>query len=106
MEWTTPDYVQNRRIQFDQRTERLKQGGLALPPSYAELEFSEDEYLQSLEERPTFEHIKPCASYKDIQLPYSLGLIPAAIAQWLREYQVKGVAFLHELFVYQRGGIL
>src|SRR5947208_16523103 len=39
-------------------------------------------------------------------LPYSLGVLPAPIAQWLRDYQVDGVAFLHELFVYQKGGIL
>src|SRR6202000_761939 len=44
--------------------------------------------------------------YKDIELPISLGLIPAPIAQFLRDYQVDGVKFLHELFVYQKGGIL
>ena len=106
MEWTTPDYVQERRAAFDARAEKLKAGGLQLPPTWEDVEFTDDERLENLTEKPDFGHIKPVAPYKDIHLPYSLGLIPAPIAQWLRDYQVKGVAFLHELFVYQKGGIL
>ena len=106
MEWTMPDYVRNRRTEFDERADQLKQGGLRLPPSQDGLYFSDDERLAQLKERPDFPLLKPCAPYKDIQLPYSLGLIPAPIAQWLRDYQVTGTAFLHELFVYQKGGIL
>lgn len=106
MEWTTPEYVQRRRRIFDERAEQLKAGGLQLPPTYDHVPFSDDERLEHLKERPIFDHLKPCAPYKDIQLPYSLGLIPASIAQWLRDYQVKGAAFMHELFVYQKGGIL
>ena len=106
MEWTTPDYVQERRAAFDARAEQLKAGGLQLPPTWENDEFSDDENLEHLKERPEFGHIQPVAPYKDVQLPYSLGLIPAPIAQWLREYQVKGAAFVHELFVYQKGGIL
>ena len=34
------------------------------------------------------------------------GIIPASIAQWLRDYQVDGVRFLHKKFVYQTGCIL
>ncbi|KAF8462514.1 hypothetical protein BDZ91DRAFT_765074 [Kalaharituber pfeilii] len=37
---------------------------------------------------------------------HSLGVIPAPILQWLREFQVKGAKFLDKKFVYQRGGIL
>jgi len=48
----------------------------------------------------------PPSEYKDIELPTSLGIIPAPIAQWLREYQVTGARFLHEAFIYQRGAIL
>lgn len=106
MEWTMPDYVKSRRAKFDERTKQFKEGGLQLPPSYDEVYFSDDEMLQHLKERPEFPHSTASAEYKDIELPYSLGLIPAPIAQFLREYQVKGVAFLHELFVYQKGGIL
>ncbi|KAL2426705.1 DNA excision repair protein ERCC-6-like 2 [Exophiala dermatitidis] len=106
MEWTTPDYVQARRKKFDERTQKLKAGGLQLPPSYDEVFFSDDEHLQDLEERPNFPDESAVREKKDIQLPYSLGLIPASIARFLRDYQVKGVAFLHELFVYQKGGIL
>lgn len=106
MEYTLPDYLQRRRVQFDRRAELLKESGLNLPPNYDDVEFSDDERLEFLAEKPMFSNISPCQEYKDITLPYSLGLIPAPIAQWLRQYQVDGAAFLHELFVYQKGGIL
>lgn len=106
MEYTLPDYLQRRRVQFDRRAELLKESGLNLPPNYDDVEFSDDERLEFLAEKPIFSNINPCQEYKDITLPYSLGLIPAPIAQWLRQYQVDGAAFLHELFVYQKGGIL
>lgn len=106
MEYTLPDYLQKRREKFDRRTEHLKQSGLKLPPGYDEVEFSDDERLEFLKEKPAFKDMRPCSPYKDITLPFSLGLIPAPIAQWLRQYQVDGAAFLHELFVYQKGGIL
>ncbi|KAL1848562.1 hypothetical protein Plec18167_002184 [Paecilomyces lecythidis] len=106
MEYTLPDYLQKRRAQFDKRLEHLKQSGLKLPPDFDDVAFSDDERLESLKEKPEFKSIRPCGKYKDITLPYSLGLIPAPMAQWLREYQVEGAAFLHELFVYQKGGVL
>ncbi|KAL6253069.1 hypothetical protein RBB50_000789 [Rhinocladiella similis] len=106
MEWTMPDYVKDRQSRFDRRIKELKQGGLYLPPTYDDVYFSDDENIQQLRERPDFPVSTATREYKDIQLPYSLGLIPAPIAQFLRDYQVKGVAFLHELFVYQKGGIL
>jgi len=84
----------------------MKEAGLMLPPTYDDVYFSDNERIKTLEERPDFPHVTPPAPYKDIELPYSLGIIPAPIAQYLRDYQVKGVAFLHELFVYQKGGIL
>ena len=106
MEYTLPDYLQSRRARFDKRTEALKEAGLKLPPRWEDFEFSDDERLEYLQEKPDFPKAKPCAEYKDIQLPYSLGLIPAPIAQWLRGYQIHGTSFLHRLFVYQTGGIL
>ncbi|MCJ1299900.1 hypothetical protein MMC08_002694, partial [Hypocenomyce scalaris] len=99
-------YLQNRRARFDRRTEVLKQAGLKLPPSYDGVEFSDDERLAHLAEKPEFPNAKPSAPYRDIPLPCSLGLIPAPVAQWLREYQVQGTSFVHKLFVYQTGGIL
>jgi DNA excision repair protein ERCC-6-like 2 len=105
MEWTLPDYLKERRARFDARAEKLKAGGLKLPPSYEEVNFSDNERLEKLEERPQFP-TEPPGKYEDIQLPYSLGLIPAPIAQWLRDYQIQGTDFLHELFAYQKGGIL
>lgn len=105
MEHTLPDYLQNRRAKFDKRIEMLKHAGLKLPPSYDDVEFSDDERLEDLMERPDFPRRTAPVKYKDKQLP-TLGLIPAPIAQWLRDYQVEGTAFLHSLFVYQTGGIL
>ncbi|KIY02249.1 uncharacterized protein Z520_02387 [Fonsecaea multimorphosa CBS 102226] len=106
MEWTMPDYVRNRRAKFDERAKQLREGGLALPPTYDDVDFSDNERLKELRERPDFPVSTASREYQDIELRYSLGLIPAPIAQFLREYQVKGVSFMHELFVYQKGGIL
>ena len=106
MDYDAPDYLKKRRTQFDRKTEMLKQSGLKLPPDFDEVDFSDDERLEFLEERPVFKDAQPCSKYEDIDLPYSLGLIPAPIAQWLRKYQIDGAAFMHELFVYQKGGIL
>jgi len=106
MEYTLPEYLQNRRKRFDKRTEKLQAAGLKLPPRYDDVEFSDDERMEELQERPDFPKGKPSAPYKDRELPKSLALIPAPIAQWLRDYQVEGTAFLHGLFVYQTGGIL
>ena len=106
MEWTLPDYVKNRRAKFDERFKQLKDGGLAVPPTYDEVDFSDDVRLEDLREKPDFPLSTASRGYQDIELPLSLGLIPASIAQFLRDYQVDGVKFLHELFVYQKGGIL
>lgn len=106
MEHTLPDYLQRRKARFDLRMEKLRESGLKLPPTYEGIEFSDDERLEELAERPNFPLAKPLAPYKDTQLPKSLGLIPASIAQRLRSYQVEGTAFLHQSFVYQTGCIL
>ncbi|KAJ5693146.1 DNA excision repair protein ERCC-6-like 2 [Penicillium macrosclerotiorum] len=106
MEHMLPSYLKRRRLMFDRRQEHLQESGLKLPPSYDEVDFSDDDRLEHLQEKPYFPGRDPVREYKDITLPYSLGLIPAPIAQWLRQYQVEGVAFLHELFVYQKGGVL
>ncbi|KAI9731523.1 MAG: hypothetical protein M1834_004643 [Cirrosporium novae-zelandiae] len=104
---TLPDYLQKRRSRFERRVSKLKQVGLKLPPDYDDIQFSDDEDLEALQEKPNFpEDARQSRAYKDIELPYSLGAIPGTIAQWLRDYQVQGVQFLHELFVYQKGGIL
>lgn len=106
MEHTLPDYLQSRRTKFDKRMKTMREAGLKLPPSYDEVDFSDDDDLEHLKEKPIFPGGKQSAPYKDKALPKSLGLIPAPIAQWLRDYQVEGTAFLHKLFVYQSGGIL
>ena len=106
MEHTLPEYLQERRSKFDKRMVLMKEAGLKLPPSYEDIDFSDDERLEHLKEKPDFPGGKQSAPYKDKLLPKSLGLIPAPIAQWLRDYQIEGTAFLHTMFVYQTGGIL
>ncbi|KAI1380655.1 P-loop containing nucleoside triphosphate hydrolase protein [Hypoxylon crocopeplum] len=104
-----PQYIQDRRKKFDQTREVLREGGLRLPPDYSDVYFSDDERLADLEEKPQFDEksgIKPSRPYKDVILEHSAGIIPASIAQYLRDYQIDGVKFLHHLFVYQKGGIL
>lgn len=97
-----PEYLRKRKTTIEQ-ADML---GLRLPPDYENIEFSDDERLEDLEERPHIEIAEASAPYEDIPLPESSGLIPAPIAQWLREYQVQGTAFLHKLFIHQQGGIL
>lgn len=106
-----PQHILGRRQQFNGDRETLGQSGLKLPPAYDDIYFSDDERdPKGLEERPKFDpefdHAKPCRPYEDIVLENSAGLIPASIAQYLRDYQVDGVKFLHEKFVYQKGAIL
>ncbi|UKZ48616.1 hypothetical protein TrVGV298_002843 [Trichoderma virens] len=104
-----PDYLIERRRNFDAKRRLYHESALMLPPDYTDVEFDESRRLRELKERPDFDPrsgIKPSRPYKDIELPQSGGLIPASIAQYLRDYQVEGVRFLHKKFVYQEGGIL
>ncbi|KAL2196196.1 P-loop containing nucleoside triphosphate hydrolase protein [Corynascus similis CBS 632.67] len=104
-----PDYLLQRRRRFDRDREILQNAGLKLPPDYSDIYFSDDDHVSTLEERPKFDEnsgIRPCRPYKDIELEYSAGIIPAPIAQYLRDYQIAGVKFLHQRFVYQKGCIL
>lgn len=102
-----PPYIARRRAKFDASSRELSQGGLKLPPKYDDLYFSDDERdILELDERPKFDTIKPCRPYEDIRLEGTAGLIPASMAQYLRDYQIEGVQFLHEHFVYQTGAIL
>ncbi|CAK7234765.1 hypothetical protein SCUCBS95973_009045 [Sporothrix curviconia] len=115
---TIPDYIRQRRREFDEKRAILKEAGLRLPPDYSDIYFSDDDADRrshrrgtgrdnSLQQRPQFEGVvRPSRERKDIVLEYSAGVIPACIAQYLRDYQVAGVQFLHQLFVYQKGGIL
>ncbi|TLS25690.1 hypothetical protein PpBr36_07423 [Pyricularia pennisetigena] len=103
-----PQYLKDRKRQFNRDRATLQEAGLLLPPDYTDLDFTDDEDNgRRREVRPQFgDRIKPCRPYEDIELERSAGIIPAPIAQYLRDYQVDGVAFLHEAFVYQRGCIL
>ncbi|KAF4445722.1 hypothetical protein F53441_10564 [Fusarium austroafricanum] len=104
-----PEYLVERRRKFDTNRKLHHVNALMVPPDYSGIHFEETRRLRELEERPNFGEssgIKPSRPYKDIELPQSAGLIPAAIAQYLRDYQVAGVSFLHRKFVFQEGGIL
>ncbi|KAF4462195.1 SNF2 superfamily RAD26 [Fusarium albosuccineum] len=104
-----PEYLLERRRKFDANRKLYHDAALMLPPDYSGIQFEENSRLRELEERPKFDGnsgIKPSRPYKDIELPESAGLIPASIAQYLRDYQVDGVRFLHRKFVYQGGAIL
>ncbi|PSR99032.1 putative DNA repair protein RAD26 [Coniella lustricola] len=102
-----PPHIVKRREQFENDKKHLGQAGLKLSPEYEGLYFSDDEKDPGeLQERPQLDDVKPCRPYKDIVLEASAGLIPASIAQYLRDYQVEGVKFLHERFVYQKGAVL
>ncbi|KAK4168096.1 switch 2 [Cladorrhinum sp. PSN259] len=104
-----PEYLRRRRKQFDSDRERLRDAALKLPPDYSDLYFSDDERGHKPAEKPQFDKksgIKPCRPYKEIELEYSAGIIPPSIAQYLRDYQIEGVKFLHQRFIYQKGCIL
>lgn len=99
-----PEYLKKRRKEFDADHNQRHEDALRVPPRYEEIYFSDDERIANLAERPDFPpSVAPSREYKDIELPHSAGVIPASIAQYLRDYQVTGVGFLHELFVYQKG---
>ncbi|RCI07763.1 hypothetical protein L249_5728 [Ophiocordyceps polyrhachis-furcata BCC 54312] len=104
-----PDYLRERRRVFDTKRRVHHEAALMLPPEYSDTSSDDFQRLGDLAERPQFPAatgIKPCRPYSDIELPQSGGLIPASVAQYLRDYQVSGVRFLHRKFVYQEGGIL
>ena len=106
-----PLYLKQRRQTFEHKLELLGRAGLRLPPSRLQVdEFSKEKpnpnSSAGSNTKPNFPHAKPSAPYEDVVLKYSAGIVPAPIAQWLRDYQVQGAQFLHECFVYQKGGIL
>lgn len=94
-----PEYFLARQAAL----KKLHEAGLRYPPSYHGVEFLDP----ATEEKPKLDKaVKPQREKKDIRLSESGGIIPAPIAQWLRDYQVEGVEFLHERFVKQTGAIL
>ena len=120
-----PEHLKKRKEVLDIASKISdERAALKLPPLYDDVDFSDDEHLvcillfvsmfsrrslngqAELAERPSFPNLSPQGKYEDLHMNTTLGIIPAPIAQWLRDYQVKGTQFLHECFVYQRGGIL
>jgi SNF2 family DNA or RNA helicase len=94
-----PEYVLSRQ----KHLKKLHEAGLRYPPDFDGIEFSDSD----TEDKPQLDKvIKPQRGKKSIKLSESGGIIPAPIAQWLRDYQVEGVEFLHERFVKQTGAIL
>ncbi|KAH7406479.1 P-loop containing nucleoside triphosphate hydrolase protein [Phaeosphaeria sp. MPI-PUGE-AT-0046c] len=94
-----PDYILSRQ----QHLKKLHEAGLRYPPDFTGIGINN----LGNKEKPVLDSaIKPQRLKKDIKLNDSGGIIPAPIAQWLRDYQVEGVQFLHEKFVKQTGAIL
>lgn len=102
MEHTLPEYLQTRRKTWDQTRTELGDAGLLLPPSYEDDFFGHVD-LEALLERPNFP-ISPPRPYEDLRL--HSGFIPGAIAQFLKPYQIEGTAWLHQMFVAQKGCLL
>ncbi|KAL5427431.1 hypothetical protein PMIN07_011190 [Paraphaeosphaeria minitans] len=94
-----PEYLEARKGKLKE----LHEAGLRYPPSYEDIDFLEPKQ----DEKPAMDKaVKTQRAKKDIVLRASGATIPAPIAQWLRDYQVEGVQFLHERFVKQTGAIL
>ncbi|KAF1954948.1 hypothetical protein CC80DRAFT_526407 [Byssothecium circinans] len=94
-----PEYIEDRR----RRLKKAHEAGLRYPPNFDDIDFSDSDS----EEKPHLHSaIKPQRPKQDFVMRDSSATIPATIAQWLRDYQVEGVAFLHERFVRQTGAIL
>ncbi|KAG9519543.1 hypothetical protein E4T52_06397 [Aureobasidium sp. EXF-3400] len=101
-----PEFLRARKSKWNQDRAKLGEAILSVPPDYDGVYFSDDERLEELQERPVLRNAETSQDYKDIEMQKSDGILPAPIAQWLRDYQIDGVRFLHELFVFQEGGIL
>ena len=117
-----PVYVRQRRQEFEKGRVVRGRDGLRVPPvlkidefkdqddglsvEYGKAQSSSSSYSKKLETRPHFPDLNPCAPNEDVILKYSAGIVPAPLSRWLRDYQVQGAQFLHECFVYQKGGIL
>lgn len=106
MEDTLPGHLRQRMISWRERQAKLGERGLRIPPGFEDIDFSDDERLEHLKERPELPSNIKSGKYEDHEMPKSGGRIPAAIRQYLRDYQISGSEFMHELFVYQQGGIL
>ncbi|KAF2263594.1 hypothetical protein CC78DRAFT_568920 [Lojkania enalia] len=94
-----PTYIEARK----RKLRRLREVGLRYPPNIDDIDFSDE----GTEEKPVLHpDIRTQRVHRDIKLHESGGIIPAPIAQWLRDYQIDGVKFLHERFVRQTGALL
>ncbi|KAF2669289.1 hypothetical protein BT63DRAFT_432944 [Microthyrium microscopicum] len=112
-----PDFVRDRRTAFETTVDRFDEAGLRMPPDYSGLSLG----AKGVGCKPKFDNIQPGFAFEDLELysrgpnpkkshkylePLKIGIIPAAIAQWLKPYQIDGVLFLLERFAWQEGGIL
>ncbi|PHH62996.1 hypothetical protein CDD81_6421 [Ophiocordyceps australis] len=104
-----PDYLQQRRRNFEANKRLQHEAALMLPPDYLGLDLGTRLRPGQARTKPEFDAasgIKPSRPNQEIHLPVTGGIIPASIAQYLRDYQVVGVEFLHQKFIHQQGGIL
>ncbi|KAK9470923.1 P-loop containing nucleoside triphosphate hydrolase protein [Dipodascopsis tothii] len=90
-----PGYLLDRRRRLNDA------GGSLAVPNYDGLELA----ASVDEERPVLPDVVPVRAKEDVRLETG-GAIPAPIAQYLRPYQIEGVAAMHTKFIRQEGLIL
>ncbi|KAF2196231.1 hypothetical protein GQ43DRAFT_459275 [Delitschia confertaspora ATCC 74209] len=103
----TPLEREGGAVSRKRKLSRAHNAGLRYPPYLKDIDWTDSKNTSQLEEKPQLPgHVTPKRLKKDVKMRNSKGVIPAPIAQWLRDYQVEGVKFLHERFVEQRGALL
>ncbi len=98
-----PDFLRKRLNAFHHAN--TDAGKYCLPPDYTGTSFFKDR-PNEIALRPDFKNATPSRPFADIVLEQSCGVIPAPVAQWLRDYQIEGTKFLHMKGTHQQGGIL
>ncbi|KAF2168470.1 hypothetical protein M409DRAFT_65439 [Zasmidium cellare ATCC 36951] len=92
---------------FAHRTTTTPTSKLVLPPDFSEIDFTDDERMGDLREKPDLpaDILRP-RPYEDVAICDDTAIIPAPIAQYLKLYQIEGAEFLFEKYMHQSGAIL
>lgn len=105
------DLVPYRRTPQQRRTTSTTNpfptDSLVLPPDFEGVDFTDDERMGDLREKPGFpaDVLRP-RPYEDVPICDGAAIIPAPIAQYLKPYQIEGADFLFEKYMHRKGCIL